>query len=452
MMKKIFLIVFVFVSCGIAEEYTHMKSPEVSDCSYGEGCIQVTFSSEMKRGITEQAFSCLCNDDVASGMFVWYEKKMCFYPDEGIKDKSRYEVEVGTRAEDRYGNSLRETFSYVFSTLEKEESLFVQKMNISDGDVVADLRQPIEITFSSPVDKATFYQGFGVSPFVPGAHSFKDNCQTVVFVPLEKLDWNSSYTVTLKKSIADQYGNTLGADCAVTFSTSREPACSLEKVCVNNGVELISGGAVNKGIEKDAALVLTYSGKVDSKVVRNPVVISPVQDYTTDWNDGYTQCTVTFKKPLPYKTLLELSAGNDKRYLLYVDGESSKPLEVQEIKFYQDYTADAGEVLEQGSGIVFETGSQACFEFVLSAGSSAEILTADAYGAVDVAVSRGNLTIDLERLETGKREPGILYIRVFCSITAGTIQTPVVVSVNGMLKDSNGNTLEKDYVLRINAL
>ena len=203
---------------------------------------------------------------------------------------------------------------------------------------------------------------------------------------------------------------------------------------------------------KDAALVLTYSGKVDSKVVRNPVVISPVQDYTTDWNDGYTQCTVTFKKHLPYKTLLELSAGNDKRYLLYVDGESSKPLEVQEIKFYQDYTADAGEVLEQGSGIVFETGSQACFEFVLSAGSSAEILTADAYGAVDVAVSRGNLTIDLERLETGKREPGILYIRVFCSITAGTIQTPVVVSVNGMLKDSNGNTLEKDYVLRINAL
>ena len=72
MMKKIFLIVFVFVSCGIAEEYTHMKSPEVSDCFYGEGCIQVTFSSEMKRGITEQAFSCLCNDDVASGMFVWY--------------------------------------------------------------------------------------------------------------------------------------------------------------------------------------------------------------------------------------------------------------------------------------------------------------------------------------------------------------------------------------------
>ena len=109
-------------------------------------------------------------------------------------------------------------------------------------------------------------------------------------------------------------------------------------------------------------------------------------------------------------------------------------------------------MLHYGSGIVFETGDQACFEFVLSSGCGAEIFTADAYGAVDVAVSRGNLTIDIEHLETGQREPGSLFIRLFCSITAGTIQTPVIISVNGMLQDSDGNTLEKDYVLRINAL
>ena len=451
-MRKIFLIALMLVSCSFAEEYTHMESPEVSDYSYGEGCIQITFSSEMERGITEQAFSCLCNDDVTSGVFVWYEKKMCFYPAEGIKDKSRYEVEIGTRAEDRYGNSLREAFSYVFSTLKKEENYFVQKMNISDGDVVADLMQPIEISFSSPVDQKAFYQGFCISPLVSGALSFKDNSQTVVFVPLEKLDWDSSYTVTLKKSVADQYGNTLKSDYAVTFSTPRAPYCSLKKVCINNGPELVSGGVVNRGIKKDAELVLTYSGAVDSKVVRKPITISPDQDYTTDWNREHTQCTVTFKKPLSYKTLIEFSAGNDKRYLLYVDEEGSKPLEVQEVKFYQDYTTGVGELLEPGSGIVFETGSQGCFEFVFSAGNGAEILTADAYGAVDVAVSRGNLTIDLKRLETGQREPGFLFIRVFCSITAGTIQTPVVISVNGMLKDSNDNTLEKDYVLRINAL
>ena len=451
-MKKLFLIVLVLVSCSFAEEYTNMKAPEVSGCSYGEGCIQITFSSEMERGITEQAFSCLCNDVAASGTFVWEEKKMCFYPEAGIKDKSRYEVEVGTRAEDRFGNSLKEVFSYVFSTMEKEESFFVQKMNISDGDVVANLMQPIEITFSSPVDQAALYQGFDISPWVSCATSLKDNGYTAVFAPLEKLDWNSTYTVTLKKSISDQFGNNLKTDYVVAFTTPQEAESSLEKVCIENGKELVPGTSVNSGIEKDASLVLTYSGAADSKTIRNPVTISPVQDYTTVWNSGYTQCTISFKKQLPYKTLLEVAAGKDKRYLLYVDVENSKPLEVQEIKFYQDYTSGAGEVLEHGSGIVFETGSQACFEFVFSAGSSAEILTADAYGAVDVAVSRGNLTIDLKQLETGQKEPGVLFIRLFCSITAGTVQTPVVISVNGTLKDSNGNTLDKDYVLRINAL
>ena len=36
-MKKIILFVLMLLSCSIAEEYTNMKSPEVSDCTYGEG-------------------------------------------------------------------------------------------------------------------------------------------------------------------------------------------------------------------------------------------------------------------------------------------------------------------------------------------------------------------------------------------------------------------------------
>lgn len=451
-MKKIIFIAFLFVSCGFAEEYTHMTAPKVSDCSYGEGCIQLTFSSDMKKEITEQAFSCICNEETLSGTFVWNEKKMSFYPDAGIKNKSRYEVEVGTRAEDKYGNSLKEVFSYVFSTKEKEEKFHVQKMNISDGEVVTDLMQPIEITFSGPVDQARFYQGFEISPRVLGVSSVKDNNLAVIFAPLEKLDWNSTYTITLKKSISDQYGNRLPSDYTVTFTTGEEPVSSLERLSIKDGIELVSGNTVNRGIEKDVSLMLAYSGPADSKTIRNPLSISPAQDYTAKWNGAHTECIINFKKPLPYKTLMEVIAGKDKRYLLYVDGENSQSIEVQEVRFYQDYTSGNSEVLEYGSGIVFETAAQACFEFVLSAGSTAEIFTADAYGAVDVAVSQGNLTIEQTRLETERISPETIYIRVFCSITAGTVQTPVIISVNGTLRDSNGNTLDEDYVLRINGL
>lgn len=451
-MRKGFLIVLLFISCGFAEEFTHMKSPTVSDCSYGDGCIQITFSSEMEKGVTEQAFSCTCNDEISSGTFVWNEKKMCFYPDSGIRNKSRYEVEVGTRAEDKYGNSLKEVFSYSFSTIEKENKFFVQNINLSDGDVVADRLHPIEITFSKAVDQGAFYHGFMISPGIKGTFSFDGSGQVITFTPLENLSWNSTYTVTLKKSISDRYGNTLPSDYVVTFMTREELVSNLEKVCIKDGAELILGNTVNRGLEKDAELVLSYSGPVDFKTLRTPINISPVQDYSVIWNSNQTQCTITFRKPLPYKTLLELAAGEEKRYLLYVDGERSQPLAVQSVKFYQDYTTGLSEVLHYGCGMVFETGDNACFEFIISAGSTSEIFTADAYGAVDVAVLRGNLTIDLKHLETEKLSSGIICIRVFCAITAGTIQTPVIISVNGILKDSNYNTLGKDYVLRINGL
>ena len=450
-MKKFYLVLFLFLSCSAAEEFTNMKAPEVSDCSYGEGCIQVTFSSTMEKGITEQAFSCLCNSESASGTFVWYEKKMCFYPDTGIKEKSIYEIEIGTRAEDTYGNSLREVFCYTFSTKGKTEDFYVQKMNISDGDILSDLLKPIEITFSSPVDQSSFYKGFSISPSVKGSFSFQDDGRGVCFSPLEKLDWNSVYTVTLRSGVSDRYGNQMQKDYRVTFTTDKERKSNLENVLIEGGETLKGGGVVNRGIEKDAVLILTYSEPAEDRIIRNPITVSPSVDYTASWDSLYTQCTITFRRQLPYKTLLELSAGSDDRYLLYVDGEASRPLAVDEVRFYQDYPGSY-EVLEYGDGIVFETSSSSCFEFVISAGSGAEIFTADAYGAVDVAVSRGNLTIDLKSLETEQIAPGTVCIRLFCSITAGTVQSPVIISVNGTLKDSNGNTLEKDFVLRINAL
>ena len=450
-MRKIIFIALMFISCRFAEEYTHMKAPEVSECSYNENCIQITFSSDMEKGITEQAFSCICNTEVISGYFVWNEKKMYFYPDSGIKGKSRYEVEIGTRAEDKYGNSLKESFCYSFCTIMEEDEFSIQNINISDGDVIKNCFQPIEMTFSSPVNQGTFYMGFEISPVIKGAFSLSSNGCVMTFTPLEKLDFNSIYTVTLKKDISDQYGNTLSSDYVVSFVIEEESKSTLEKMHIKNGAELLSGNIVNSGIEKDIELVLDYSCSADSKTIRNPISISPVQDYSAVWNNGHTQCVISFRKPLPYKTLLELKAG-EKRYLLYVDGEKSKPLAVQEVKFYQDYTTGICEVLHYGSGIVFETGNQACFEFIISSGNGAEIFTADAYGAVDVAVARGNLTIDLKSLETEQISPGIVCIRVFCSITAGTVQTPVIISVNGTLRDSYGNTLGTEYVLRINGL
>ena len=57
------ILIFLFFSLSITsctlDEYSHMEAPEVSSCTLEEACIQIVFSSKMKKEITEAAFSCL---------------------------------------------------------------------------------------------------------------------------------------------------------------------------------------------------------------------------------------------------------------------------------------------------------------------------------------------------------------------------------------------------------
>lgn len=437
-MILILLIVSLIMSSCALDEYSNMKAPEVSSCTLTESCIQVVFSTKMKKEITEAAFSCTCNNEPETGTFAWGKKQMYFYPAGGIKNRSRYEVEIGTRAEDSYGNSLKEVYSCILSAGDQEGSLVIKKMNIADGEVVSDLLKPIKIEFSKPVEASLFYQKFSITPMIVGDISFGDDGKSVLFTPLEKMESGTVYTLTIGE-------NTL------FFSTPAENNTVVYGLQVKDG-PVLTEHLIQHGVEKEAVLVLSCSERADSNTVASPVVFSPSQSYKTKWNNSFTQCIITFDNPLPYKTLLEASTPDAKRYMLYVDGPDSEPPEVNGIRFYQDYSSGEYVALEYGSGIVFEPGEDACFEIELSVGDNSVIYPADAYTAVDIEVCMGNLVIAPKRLETKKIDSRTALIQVFCNITAGTTQTPVVISVIRSLKDSNGNTLENDFILRINAL
>lgn len=437
-MILIFLLVSLLINSCVLNEYSHMNAPEVSSCTLEESCIQVVFSSKMRKEITEAAFSCNCNGIPATGTFSWGEKQMYFYPACGIKNNSLYEVEIGTRAEDSYGNSLKEVFSYSISTGIGESQIVIQKMNISDGEVVSDLFKPILIELSKPVDVSLFYQKFSITPMIQGDISFKNNGKSILLTPLEKMEWDTVYTITIGEK-------------KVFFSTPAEKKVTLSELRIKDGPVLVEH-SIQHGVEKDTVLNLSYSERVNENIIKNPVTFSPQQSYKAMWNDSFTQCTITFDNPLPYKTLLEISTSDEKQYLLYVDGNNSVPPTVKEIRFYQNYSTGNCITLEYGSGVVFESGNQACFEIELSVGDYSAISPTAVYSAIDIEVSMGNLVIAPKYLETKKQGFNTALILVFCAITEGTVQTPVIISVNGTLKDSNSNILEKDYVLRINAL
>lgn len=437
-MILLFLLFSLFINSCALDEYVHMKAPEVASCTLEETCIHVVFSSKMQKAITEAAFSCSCNSISETGTFAWTEKQMYFYPACGIKNNSLYEVEIGTRAEDSYGNSLKEIYSCTLSKGTVESQFIIKKMNISDGEVVSDLFKPIQIEFTGPVNKSIFYQKFSITPMIHGEISFNDNGRSILFTPFEKMEWDTLYTITI-------------GETAVFFSTIAEKKAIVSEMKIKDG-PVLEEQMVQHGVEKAATLILSYSGKVSDNIIKNPVTITPFQSYIPQWNSNFTQCTIAFDNPLPYRTLLEVFTADSKRYLLYVDGEKSVPPTVSYIRFYQDFSTGECETLEYGSSVVFESGDQACFEIDFSVGDYSILYPADVYSAVDIEVGTGNLVIAPKRLEIKNQDTNNVKILVFCTITAGTEQTPVSISVNGTLKDSYGNTLENDYVLRINAL
>lgn len=85
-------------------------------------------------------------------------------------------------------------------------------------NVATDTRLHFE--FSTPLDKASFTQAFTITPYITGTPVFKWSGYDEVNVVLPgKLRPNTTYTVTLNRSLKSRRGNTLTAPYHLTFST-----------------------------------------------------------------------------------------------------------------------------------------------------------------------------------------------------------------------------------------
>jgi len=458
----IFIISLLAYSCDFINEFKNMAAPEVDSCSYTEECISIRFTSEMDKGRTENSFSCRCNDSEENGTFIWKSDTMNFYPAGGIKNKSDYEIEVGTGAEDTFGNSLSKAFIFKFSTKESSRKFSVKSININDGDLIDDLLKTIRIDFTDSVDTASFYNGFSISPSLSGEISFDAGNNSVEFRPNKKMSFDTKFTITLQDTIADKYGNFLDSSFKVSFHTAKEDEYWLESLSADGAV-LASGGILNSGIEKDCTITLNFAGNVDEDAKKSPVSISPSHSYTCSWNSVFSQCTIKFDEEIDYETILEIVPAENlygekaknhfqARYLLLFNGENSKPPAVNGIRYYENYASGSSVDISHGTNIAFTTTADACFEFELSVGASSNLYKSGIYGKIDIDVVIGDTTIDEKSLEVENIGNGKYMVRIFCNVTSGTIQTPVILTVDKSLEDSNGNQLGNDYIIRFNSI
>lgn len=458
-MRKGVVFVMMLFSCRGAEEFINMDPVEIvawQPADEGAVCgpleaVKITFSEKMEKGITEQAFSLKRDDEAVGGFFRWEEKTMYYYPVSGIMDDSDYEIEVGTSAEDIYGNSLSENFVFRFSTKKKEHDFSVCCPNIGSGSIVSNLFSPVVLRFSSPCSRAGFYKAFSIYPSLNGKITFSSCDTEAVFIPSEKMDYDTVYTVSVSDLLTDRYGNAPADDFELVFSTVKKPLSELSSLSTGKGRELEGNGVINRGIEKDDFFKLIFSREADDPLKEIPLNISPGHSYKSSWNDSFTECDLHFDAYLPYGELLEISALGEK-FLLFIDGEDSIPPEIEEVKFYQDHPSGSCVVVGYGDSLFFPTSDKSCFEFSFSLGPDSYLPDAYLFASLDFEVENGDLKIEPFKIKTSYPAPGKATVSVFCEITSGLIPSPVIITFRSSLKDSKKNSLGEDFVLRFNSL
>lgn len=456
------LIFLIFSSCDFVDELKNMDYPEVNSCTYDTERICLDFSSEMDRTRTESSFSCKCNNVNENGIFLWKNDSMFFYPTGGVKERSDYEIELGTGAEDTYGNSLSESFIFRFSTKGTIERFFVKSINIPDGDIIDNLLKTIKIEFSDSVDESSFFEGFSIYPAITGEIIFNGNRDSIEFKPLKQMSADTKYTITLKDTIADRQGNNLGEKYEIAFRTAKDDEFWLESLSAGGRI-LSPSGILNSGLEKSSSLTLTFAGKLSEDAKKAPISTSPKTSYTCNWNNNYSQCTITFDKSIEYKTLLEITpieniygenakSSFQSRYTLLFDGEKSRPPAVSTIRYYEDFSSGSSVEITYGTSIAFTSVDEACFEFEFKLGETLTFYKTDVYGKIDIDVINGDTLIEEKRLEIEDNGNGKTLVRVFCKITSCTVQSPVIITVDKNLQDSNSNKLGENFVVRFNSI
>jgi hypothetical protein len=133
----------------------------------------------------------------------------------------------------------------------------------------ASLSGPISATFNHPMDATTmtsanFTVKDSANNTVAGVVSFNGNTSTLSFTPNPGLNGLSSYTATVKGTVRDSFGLTMGSDFTWTFTTAAAPPtgncpCSIWPSSTTPSVVDSGDGS---GIELGVKFRVDYSGYI----------------------------------------------------------------------------------------------------------------------------------------------------------------------------------------------
>ncbi len=403
----LFLLTLLLAGCGRMVWFFDYTPPRVMEVRVDEG-VTVTFSEEMSRPVTEEAFRMVVDDLPVEGDFTWKGSSMYFTPYIPFQENPVYLVTLDTGAEDLHGNSLAEVYTASPDRSSDTDPPRVTEYSPARGERVHDPRPPVTISFSEPVLPENFLPALRVSPVFTFSIEWNSGCESVILLPLEDLRKDTEYRISVGSECTDEASNGLRPECAFYFKTTREETPELTSVkALASGVVLedLETREVNKGIRHDDVFELNFSQALREMDIDSMVALGP-DTAATFRAEGESTFILSPDTPLEYGKEYSLTIL-DETYNLYCNNEESMPPAITDIYICTD-GAGATEMLLQHS----ITESSGTADFYVFLASYTGVTFSGVLDSFDIDIT--NACIDLEiltvtenpTLPDGLREPG----------------------------------------------
>jgi len=432
--------------------------------------ITITFSSSMNRTLAEDAFSLNRENEPLQGRFSWRatDTILVFVPAAPLTGGRRYNLEVTGIAEDLYGNSLSQAFSFGFATAEELEPPEVVLHEPADGAQVSSPRMPIRIVFSEPIDPASFYPGFSLFPSIRGGFSWNPTAEQVQFIPLADYQPDQTYEVVLSRDISDQSGNQLGEEIRFEFFSEDIQHPSIESVTtLDDGkllVPLQSGGGIDPTleIEKDERFLFTFSREPTEEQKIDLFTVEPLTPFVVTWKEENRLCELGFEEELCWNQVYSIELLG-MTYSFIVNGQHSRPLTVTALTYCPDLNAPAGNdkfvLLQFADNLDFSGAVFPAFDFHLEHAIGLEVDVGSFLQAFELTILPACVSVTMREVELSPLAippytapgQGQSVVRLHCSVAEDPAVTGTVTfRMSTELRDTGGNHLAEDFVLLVN--
>ena len=252
MIGKHFLFLFlmlsllpIFTACGgiispPPEANPAVESTFPADQEQGfvlNKAVSVTFTEKISSG-TINGNTFFLEDDLGAkvpGDLTLTENTATFRPTNDFKGSTTFTATVTTGIQDLSGNSLAQSFTWQFTTAppgsvdNDPPKVFSTDPQNNETNVL--VTTDISVTFDESIDQATvtFNTADDTDTFKvnKGTKAIKilvsTGSKTFTFVPDAKLDFDTTFTVTITTGVKDQAGNPLSSDFIWSFTTEKAP-------------------------------------------------------------------------------------------------------------------------------------------------------------------------------------------------------------------------------------